>query len=195
MRIIQTVIILALPLALFFPFYHDDWLQIQGIRAIDGDTVEYLWNGDWKKGRLKYIDAPEKDQKEGKWAINFMKKWLQSHQGIQVKFFGKDLYGRELIELKNRTENLNFLLVKNGYAIVYPFSKFNSREEKLNYKYAQLAAYQNKKGIWKKNFINPYFWRKCRKVLSKNKCDQKFQRALKTKKSPTQRVGLRMQRY
>lgn len=194
MRIIQTVIILVLPVALFFPYYLNDWLQIQGIRQIDGDTVKYRWHNQWIKGRLKYIDAPEKDQKEGRGAINFIKNWLRSNQVVYIKKFGKDFYGRELIELKNQTENLNLLLIKKGLAIVYPYSKFKNREEKLKYKFAQEKAHLDKLGIWKNHFINPYFWRQCRKKLSQSECDKKFQRSLKIKKSPLKRVGIKENR-
>ena len=126
-------------------------------RIIDGDTIHIKSN----KIRLHGIDAPETkqtckiDNEEwycGKQSTKELKK-LINKQNVECVINDVDIYNRYVAICYVDEININQWMVKNGWAIAYRYySKDYINEEEY--------ANNNKLGIWKSKFIEPYLFRK-----------------------------------
>jgi endonuclease YncB( thermonuclease family) len=126
-------------------------------RIIDGDTIHIKSN----KIRLHGIDAPETkqtckiDNEEwycGKQSTKELKK-LINKQNVECVINDVDIYNRYVAICYVDEININQWMVKNGWAIAYRYySKDYINEEEY--------ADDNKLGIWKSKFIEPYLYRK-----------------------------------
>ena len=126
-------------------------------RIIDGDTIHIKSN----KIRLHGIDAPETKQtckignEEwycGKQSTKELKK-LINKQNVECVINDVDIYNRYVAICYVNEININQWMVKNGWAIAYRYySKDYINEEEY--------ADDNKLGIWKSKFIEPYLYRK-----------------------------------
>ncbi len=126
-------------------------------RIIDGDTIHIKSN----KIRLHGIDAPETkqtckiDNEEwycGKQSTKELKK-LINKQNVECVVNDVDVYNRYIAICYIDEININQWMVKNGWAIAYRYySKDYINEEEY--------ANNNKLGIWKSKFIEPYLFRK-----------------------------------
>jgi endonuclease YncB( thermonuclease family) len=156
------------------------WERACLTKVRDGDTIEYSVkdnkDGALEKprvGRLWHIDAFEIAQRPwGKASYNGLIKSLKfdplsdrsCHQ-IYVKTFRKDKYGRDLILVKNHLSemsSLNEQLLRNGWALLYPFSDWPMRDKKT-WSNLQEEAKRHKRGIWKypkKSWQSPWSFRK-----------------------------------
>lgn len=125
------------------------------IRVIDGDSWEYLTDGDDViRCRAFGVDAPESNQPFGKVTAAF----LMNYAGIPAKIIthGQDKYKRTIAELFVNGECINLKMVKLGYA--WNYKHFNSDEA---YQKAENFAKSHKLGLWAgDNLIEPYEWRK-----------------------------------
>ena len=152
------MIILQIFLLLIFINSHSDAKTIFGnARVIDGDTIHIHKN----KIRLHAIDAPEikqtctLDTKEwfcGQQSTTELKK-LINNQKLECITNDVDIYNRYVAICFVNNTNINQWMVKNGWAIAYKYySTDYINEEKF--------ARENKLGIWKSEFIEPYLYRK-----------------------------------
>lgn len=127
------------------------------VKIIDGDTI-YIKNN---KIRLHGIDAPESNQT---CAINFQDwycgkqstdelKKLINKQDVQCLINDVDIYNRYVAICFINQTNINQWMVKNGWAIAY-------RYYSIDYVNDEKFARENKLGIWKSEFIEPYLYRK-----------------------------------
>lgn len=125
-------------------------------RAVDGDTLELSG----KRIRLYGIDAPESDQtceKEGtSWACGQVATQqlsaLVEGQQVECRGSGVDQYGRMLAVCTAGPEQLNEVMVEQGWAVAY-------RQYSDNYTGAELRAKSNHLGIWSSNFMLPSDYR------------------------------------
>ena len=145
----------------FFLFFYTSSalsLTIKGkTRVVDGDTIHIKNN----KIRLHGIDAPETqqtckiDNEEwycGKQSTKELKK-LINKQNVECLINDIDIYNRYVAICYVDEININQWMVKNGWAIAYRYySKDYINEEEY--------ADNNKLGIWKSKFIEPYLYRK-----------------------------------
>ncbi len=116
--------------------------------VIDGDTFYYNGN----KYRLAYIDAPEISQPiVGELSKKHLEKIIDLSN---MKVISTDKYGRYIVVLGN----INYRMVKEGYAFVYRF--YCNKESYIK---SETLARKNKLGIHKYNFKNPSDWRKIKK--------------------------------
>ena len=148
-------------LFIFFLFINTSSLlsiTIKGkTRVVDGDTIHIKNN----KIRLHGIDAPETqqtcniDNEEwycGKQSTKELKK-LINKQNVECVINDVDVYNRYIAICYIDEININQWMVKNGWAIAYRYySKDYINEEEY--------ANNNKLGIWKSKFIEPYLFRK-----------------------------------
>ena len=145
-------------LILLFNYTYSNAKTIIGkVKIIDGDTIHIKNN----KIRLHGIDAPEKEQTCrinfqdwycGKQSTQELKK-LINIQDVQCLINDVDIYNRYVaICFVNKT-NINEWMVKNGWAIAY-------RYYSIDYVNDENFARENKLGIWKSEFIEPYLYRK-----------------------------------
>ena len=126
-------------------------------RIIDGDTIHIKNN----KIRLHGIDAPEKKQictidlrdwYCGKQSIKELEK-LINNQELDCMTNDVDIYNRYVAICFVNNTNINQWMVKNGWAIAY-------RYYSIDYINEEKFARENNLGIWKSEFIEPYFYRK-----------------------------------
>ena len=156
---IKNVYILSIILAILlvnFSLVHST-LKKNKLRIVDGDTI-YLGN---VKYRLYGIDAPETKQKCkknnkdyfcGAEATKFLKLLIKEEGRVSCEKKDVDRYKRIVAVCYYNNQNLNKLMVRNGWAIAYRrYSKDYINDE--NY------AKENKLGIWSGDFLVPSKWR------------------------------------
>lgn len=125
-------------------------------RAVDGDTLEVSG----KRVRLYGIDAPESDQtcqKDGtSWACGQMATQqlsaLVEGQQVECRGSGVDQYDRMLAVCTAGSEQLNQVMVEQGWAVAY-------RQYSDDYVAAELRAKSNRLGIWSSTFMLPSDYR------------------------------------
>ena len=113
-------------------------------RIIDGDTIE-LENG--IKVRLLGINTPEKGRPYSTEAKEFLEKLISKKQ-VGIKSKGADKYGRILGYVFYKGENVNELVIGNGFANLYYYEK---DEYYGTLKSAERFARENELGIWDKS--------------------------------------------
>lgn len=112
----------------------------------DGDTVKLKTNDSIEyKIRLSGIDAPEYDQKYGKDSKEYLES-LVSGKFICIKVLGTDKYDRILATIFYNNEDINYKMIKAGYAWHYKYYD-NNRE----YEVAETEAKSKKIGLWQDN--------------------------------------------
>jgi endonuclease YncB( thermonuclease family) len=126
-------------------------------RVVDGDTIAI---GETRI-RLEGIDAPETDQvclhaNARRWTCGIKARdRLREHiAGRQLSCVdrGKDRYGRTLAICSAGGEDINAWLVREGWALAYVrYSRAYVTEE--------VAAREERKGLWSGAFIAPWGWR------------------------------------
>lgn len=125
-------------------------------KAVDGDSLEVSG----KRVRLFGIDAPEADQtcrKDGAdWACGQAAaeqlSALVADQQVECRGSGVDQHGRILAVCTAGPENLNEVMVEQGWALAY-------RQYSDDYIAAELRAKSNRLGIWSSTFISPSDYR------------------------------------
>lgn len=129
------------------------------IRVSEGDTVVLLDRDNAQhKIRLHGIDAPETGQPYGDESKEYLSD-LIADKTVTVDVKGKDQYKCVLGVIYLGNTNINAEMIRSGYAWNYKYSK-----DKYYIK-LQEKAKEQKKGLWKdKNTIDPWQWRKERKV-------------------------------
>ena len=125
-------------------------------KAIDADTLEVSGT----RVRLFGIDAPESDQtcqKDGAgWACGQAAKEqlsaLVMGQWVECLGHGVDQYGRMLAVCTAGAEQLNQVMVEQGWAVAY-------RQYSADYVGAELSAKSNHLGLWTSTFVQPSEYR------------------------------------
>ena len=136
---------------------------IKGIPiVVDGDTIKIQGINI----RLHGIDTPERNQKCkdinnsfyfcGRVATKKLTTLIDHKQIVCIEK-DKDKYGRVVAICYKDGKDLNSLMVKEGLGIAYKyFSKDYIKEENYAKKY--------KLGIWAGEFVEPYQWRKGKRL-------------------------------
>ena len=125
-------------------------------KAVDGDTLEVSG----RRVRLFGIDAPESDQtcqKDGAtWACGQVAAQQLSSliegQHVECRGSGVDQYGRMLAVCSAGPEELNEVMVEQGWAVAY-------RQYSDNYIAAEARAKANHLGMWSSTFMLPSDYR------------------------------------
>ena len=127
----------------------------------DGDTIKF----NNKKIRLHGIDTPEikqlcknkngEDYKCGVKAKLALINLISSHQ-VKCSVHGKDRYKRLIATCFVKNININEWLVKKGWALAY-------RRYSKDYVDEELFAKNNKLGLWRGDFSEPWKWRRLKK--------------------------------
>ena len=129
-------------------------------KIIDGDTIHIGIN----KIRLHGIDAPEIDQactiKDKKWHCGLESalalKKLVLDNNINCVVSDIDKYQRYIAECFINNQNINKIMVRNGWAIAYRYYSLDFVED-------EKLAKKDKIGLWKGEFQEPYLYRKSKK--------------------------------
>jgi len=114
----QLLIILILILFLidysFFNFLGDEKETAVVSRVIDGDTIVINENS----VRLMGINAPERGDRDYLKSKEFLEN-LILNKSVELEYYGKDRYDRELAYVFIDTKNMNVELVRKGFANIY----------------------------------------------------------------------------
>ena len=126
------------------------------VAVLDGDTVKVLDNQKIEyKIRLDQIDAPEKSQAFGQKSKQYLSSLIYG-KTVVVNWKKTDRYGRILGVISYNKQNINLLMVQQGYAWAY--IKYLQDNKYLE---AQQLAQKQKKGLWvDPNTTPPWDWRR-----------------------------------
>ena len=163
----QKTLIFKLLFIVFFCFVLSTSVQSQKLikgkaKVIDGDTI-HIGNN---KIRLHGIDAPEQKQTcsfEGnEWNCGqdatFFLSNLINKKSVSCRVNDIDQYKRLVAVCFIDNININQLMIISGWAIAYKYySKDFIKEEEI--------AKQNKIGIWRGSFEEPYIYRKKKQII------------------------------
>ncbi len=123
--------------------------------VLDGDSVTLVCDGERRQVRLYCIDAPEKEQRPwGDESRSALRSRLRRNDRVQLRIHDIDSYGRQVAEILHNGENINLLMVRDGYAAVYPrYCKLPAFYE------AEAIARERGLGIWQKAGLHQTPWR------------------------------------
>lgn len=131
---------------------------VKQAEAIDGDTIKGLVRGKQVKIRLILVDTPETKhpsigkQPFGEEAKQFVARRVKIAKKVEVELHGTnstDRYGRLIGHVFVSGQNLNRLLLKNGYArIAYRYSQYAYED---TYRQAEADAKAKRLRIWSVN--------------------------------------------
>jgi len=151
------IFILILTSLVFITNFANSKTILGKAKIIDGDTIHIKSN----KIRLHGIDAPEtkqtckidnQDWYCGKQSTKELKNLIKN-QKVECNVNDVDRYNRYVAICYVNEININKWMVKNGWAIAY---RYYSKDYIVEEKYAN----DNKLGIWKSEFIEPYAYRR-----------------------------------
>lgn len=130
-------------------------LLVEQAEGIDGDTIRGVVNGEQVKIRLILVDTPETrhptlgKQPFGEEAKQFVIRRVSQAKRVEVELHGKgskDRYGRYIGHVFVSGQNLNRLLLKNGYArMAYKYAKYAYED---TYQAAEAEAKEKRLRIW-----------------------------------------------
>lgn len=152
-----SVVFILFIVVLVVMLMYSDKQEVSLYRCVDGDTAWFLIQGKKEKVRFLAIDTPEiahdsrKADVYGDSAKDYTCKMLKNAQHIDLEYdegsSKKDKYGRVLAWVFVDDKNLNYLLVKKGYAMVrYVYGDYRYLDMLCD---SQEEAYQHKLGLWK----------------------------------------------
>lgn len=137
-----------------------DMTHGQVIKVADGDTITLLnHDGSKLKIRMLGIDAPERNQKHGLAAGQWLKDRLLNKK-VALNTSEKDRYGRIVakvwaarVDCREATcpleEDINLTLVKLGHAWWYKaYAKNQPKADRAIYEQAQQMARRERLGLW-----------------------------------------------
>lgn len=78
---------------------------------------------------------------------------------VQCEYMGEDVYGRLIGECALGKININMWLVENGWALAY-------RKYSKKYIENENSAKINRIGIWNGKFVEPWNWRRGKRLYS-----------------------------
>lgn len=139
--------------------------QLQGtvVAIADGDTLTVLDAAQQQhKVRFAFIDAPEKAQPYGQRARQALSAQV-FHQAVRVEVIEQDRYGRNVGRVWRQDQDINLLLVQQGYAWHYRqyAQKTQSSSDFARYEAAQQQAEHSRLGLWQQAAPQaPWDWRR-----------------------------------
>lgn len=150
LRIIVVIVILCASSFSFFVSYSKEYYVK---KVVDGDTIQVMHKGEKIKVRFYGIDAPESEQKYGKYCTKELEKLIQGKE-VKLDIKSTDGYGRKVAIVWYNDVDINKQMVRIGCAWAYTYYT-------NVYKNDETYAKSNKFGLWQdKNPQNPYNFRK-----------------------------------
>lgn len=160
--------ILCLILALLIAHIAEKTVAGSDTEVVDGDSLQK----NLKRIRLIGIDAPEyfqecedengKKYMCGQEAKAYLESLIENGRAKGDKLIcrseGVDRYKRELSVCSIGNVELNFEMVKAGYAVSYKYDRYHLAEKR---------AKQRKKGIWRGKFMRPEIYRAIKREKEK----------------------------
>jgi endonuclease YncB( thermonuclease family) len=139
----------------------------QVVAVTDGDTIKVLDDQQREhKVRFAYVDAPEKGMEYGMTAKKSLSDRVYRRQ-VKVDIVETDRYGRTVGRVWLNDQDVNYQLVKEGWAWHYSFyaKKTQSPDQFDLYQSAEKQAREQQNGLWAGNQVMPpWDWRRNRRV-------------------------------
>lgn len=166
-KVLFSVSVLAMSLLMSIPALSAEPI-VGRAKIIDGDTIEIAR----QRIRLFGIDAPETKQS----CVAAGKKWscgryatlalsaIIERQWVHCRQKDKDRYGR-IVAVCNLAgvdgPDINAAMVRQGWALAY-------RRYSKDYVAEEDAARKAKAGLWVGSFVNPWDWRRGKRLTAAN---------------------------
>ena len=117
MKLITTILLAILLSATSFQLTAQE-IKAKVVKVIDGDTFDCIIANDSLRTRIRLwcIDTPERGQSGYHEAKNSLYE-LVTKDSVTLRLYGKEKYHRTLAEVFVGQENVNKLLVINGFAV------------------------------------------------------------------------------
>jgi|GEM_PF-5415388 len=145
-------ILLGIVAMLTIPVYAE-MLPATLVKCHDGDTCRFEVGNKVINVRFAGVDTPELDQPYGKRAKAFLLDQLLGKK-ITLDCFGSALGNRTACDVYADGQDVQAILVKNGYALDYP--KYSKRA----FADVEIQAKANNLGMWSQSeWVSPYCWR------------------------------------
>ena len=157
-------IIIILSSLFFVGFKNNDEINIlhgKVVYVYDGDTIQ-LKTSDNKeyKIRLSGIDTPEYNQNYGKKSKAYLNS-LICDKLVNIEVVGMDKYKRILAIIFHNNEDINYKMIKKGYAWHYKYYDSNQV-----YAEAEMEAKNKKLGLWQDEYPEaPWHFRHSKKHI------------------------------
>lgn len=176
MKKILSLIFLVLIFIPFTAFADENIIKIISIH--DGDTLTVINDKNNKvKIRLFGIDAPETTQKYGQASRDYLRKIVKGKK-LTYKIRSEDDYGRVVATLYGNNNDLNYEMIKAGYA--WHYKHYNKSKK---YAKAEENARKQKLGLWKgKNPQAPWEYRRENKQNNNDDMEDLMRSLLKAAK-------------
>jgi len=117
------------------------------VRLIGIDTPEKFKTKKFYKDIKKCKIEPEKLEMMGKLSSKYLMDLINNGNKFEIKIFGIGYYNRYLGILYINNEEINKILLRNGYACFRYSTLIKNNNDYLN---NMIIAIKNKKGLWKK---------------------------------------------
>ena len=132
-------------------------LQARAVKVLDGDSLllDLVGGGRWEV-RLHGVDAPEHDQPHGDAAAGALRRKLLLRR-VDVDVVDVDSYGRRVVVLTRKSQNINREMVCEGHAWWYV--QYASDDAELQA--CQASAREQGIGLWAtESPVPPWEWRR-----------------------------------
>ena len=139
-----------------------DTITVKVVGISDGDTITVLTvNKQQLKVRLAGIDAPERSQAFGMTARKHLADQIYG-KNIELETRGTDKYKRTLGVVYLNEQDINELMIKDGFAWFYrKYASSQPEEEAARYAAAEESAKSEELGLWaSKDPTPPWVYRK-----------------------------------
>ncbi|WP_174875432.1 thermonuclease family protein [Vogesella oryzae] len=170
-KLVAALVLLAAIVTWFYPSHGEavaGGSQIMGtvVAIADGDTLTVLDQANQQhKIRFAFIDAPEKAQPYGQSARQALSAQV-FRQPVRVEVIEQDRYGRNVGRVWRQDQDINLLMVQQGYAWHYRqyAQKTQSGSDFAHYEAAQQQAAHSRLGLWQQAAPQaPWEWRRNRR--------------------------------
>ena len=155
--LVLVAVLATISVSFYFWYNRPREFNATVIDVVDGDKIIVKYDDKKEKIRLSDIDAPEKEQLNGRWARDYVKMFTRSRE-VTIKHRGRHVPGGYLLGdvVLEDGASLNEMMVKEGVAWWYSLKSNNKRYEEL-----EKEAKSRKKGLWlQKEPEPPWVWRK-----------------------------------
>jgi micrococcal nuclease len=137
--------------------------QWEVAKVIDGDTLTVRQGDKEQKVRLCGVDAPEKAQPLGSESKAKLQQLVDAARGkVALVPVNRDRYGRVVAEvflMMEPEQSVQYEMLTSGMVYIYP-QYIDGCPNSTGFKMAEAIGKKNKVGVWARNDVRPWDYRK-----------------------------------